>query len=133
MVRLLVSRFQDAAYQEDGQGNTPLIRIIMSSAASRDRYESAKILLLHGKVDVSSRSHEDRHTPLRVAVRLGDLDMCRLLVQVGTMDPLSALTRDHHGQMALKDETVENEENVLAILQLLSRSAKTDAGKKHHH
>ena len=123
MVCLLVPRFQDGAYQEDGQGNTPLIRIMMSSAASRDRYESAKILLLHGKVDVSSKSHEERHNPLLVAVRLGDLDMCRLLVQVGTMDPLLALMRDHHGQMALKDETVENEENVLAILRMLSQSA----------
>ena len=133
MVRLLLPRFQDGASQEDGQGNTPLIRIIMSSAASRDRYESAKILLLHGTVHVSSKSHEEQHNPLRVAVRLGDLDMCRLLVQVGTMDPLSALTRDHDGQMALKDEIVENEENVLAILQMLSQSANIDAGKKHHH
>ena len=105
----------------------------MSSAASRDRYESAKILLLHGKVDVSSKSHDEQHNPLRVAVRLGDLDMCRLLVQVGTMDPLSALTRDHYGQMALKDEIVENEENVLAILQMLSQSANIDPGKKHYH
>jgi hypothetical protein len=28
----------------------------------------------------------------------------------------------------LKDETVENEENVLAILQMLSESANSDAG-----
>lgn len=133
MVGLLVPRFQDGSYQEDGQGNTPLIRIIMSSAASSDRYESAKTLLLHGKVDASSKSHEEQHNPLRVAVRLGDLDMCRLLVQVGAVDPLSALTRDHRGQMALKDKTVENEENAFAILQMLSQSANIEREKEHHH
>ena len=66
-------------------------------------------------------------------MRLGDLDMCRLLVQLGTFDPLSALKRDPDGQIALKDGTVDNEENVLAILKMLSQYANIDAGEKQHH
>jgi hypothetical protein len=61
---------------------------------------------------------EPQQNALRIAVRLGDLDMCRFLVCTG-MDPLSAMRRDDDGQLVLKDETRENKNNSLEILQVL--------------
>jgi hypothetical protein len=71
---------------------------------------------------------------LRIAARLGDLEMCRLLIYISKMDPLSALRRDDGGQMVLKEETSENEQNRFALLQLLRVHA--DAGSSSsigHH
>ena len=57
-----------------------------------------------------------------MAVRLGDLDMCSLLIAFGIANPLSALTRDPDGQVVLEDWTPENEKNMPAVLQLLSEN-----------
>ena len=121
MFRLLVPRFLEGRYQKDDQGNTPLVRVIMSPSNSQDRCESARILLL--QADASENSHfcAEHQDPLRMAVRLGDLDMCRLLVEVGHVNPLSALTCDLDGQMILKDVSSMDEEITPAILRLLSR------------
>ena len=51
----------------------------------------------------------------RMAMRLGDSNMCCLLIGVGNIDPVSALTRGHDGQMVLRDESSENQENRPAI------------------
>ncbi len=119
MFRLLVPHFQGGMRQTDDQGDTALVRIIMSSSDPRDRYASARILLLQGSTNRNSRFWNEQQDPLRIAVQLGDLDMCSLLICIGRMSPLSALTRGHDGQMILKDTIPENQENKLAILQLL--------------
>jgi hypothetical protein len=126
MFQLLVPRFKEGMHQTDDQKDTVLVRIIMNSSASRDRYESARILLLEGGASDNGRSGDEQQEPLRVAAQLGDLDMCCLLICIGKVNPLSALTRDDDGQMVLKDKTSENEQNRLAILQLLR--AHADAG-----
>ena len=69
------------------------MRIIISSSDPRDRYTSARILLLRGSANGNSHFWNEQQDPLRIAVRLGDLDMCHLLVSIGKMSPLSALTR----------------------------------------
>jgi len=117
--RLLIPRFQEGIHQTDNQGNTALVRIMMSSLASRNRYESARILLLPSGPDRDFHFRDGQQDPLRVAVRLGDLDMCGLLISIGNMNPLSALTYDSEGQMVLKDRSSENERNMPQILQLL--------------
>ena len=100
------------------------MKIIQHSSAAQDRYESAQILLLEDGAD--DHPWDKQQDPLRIAVRLGDLDMCRLLISIGKMDPLSALRCDDDGQMVLSEETSENEQNIFAILQLLRTNA--DAG-----
>ncbi|KAE8350085.1 ankyrin repeat-containing domain protein [Aspergillus coremiiformis] len=124
MFRLLIPRFEEGIHQADDQGHTPLVRIIMNSSASRNRYESARILLLHSGADWNRHYSDGQQDPLRAAVRLGDVDMCCLLMSIGSMDPLSALTWDSKGQMGLKDRTPENEGNKQQILQLLCSHAK---------
>ncbi len=119
MFHLLVPRFQGGIRQTDYRGDTALVRIIMSSSDPRDRYASARILLLLGSANRNSHFWNEQQDPLRIAVRLGDLDMCDLLMSIGKFSPLSALTRGHDGQMILKDTTPENQEKLLAILQLL--------------
>lgn len=123
MFRLLVSRFKEGVHQTDDQKETALVRIIQRSSDSRDRYESAQILLLEGGANGDDRSGDEQQDPLRIAARLGDLEMCRLLICSGKMNPLSALRRDDDGQMVLKEETSENEQNRFAILQLLRAHA----------
>ena len=121
MFRLLVPRFPAGICQTDVRGDTVLMRIMMSSLNPnpRDRHASARILLLQASANGISRFWIEQQDPLRIAVRLGDLDMCHLLISIGRMSPLSALTRDHDGRMILKETTPENQENMLAILQLL--------------
>lgn len=121
--QLLVPRFKEGVHQKDNQKETALTRIIMHSSASWDRYESARILLLEDGADRNGRFGDEQQDALRTAVRLGDLDMCDLLIRIGKMRPLSALRRDDDGQMVLKDMTSENEQNMFAILQLLRAHA----------
>lgn len=125
MFRLLVPHFQEGIHQADNQGETALVRIIMSSSASQNRYNSARILLLQSSVDWNSHYQDGQQNPLRVAVQLGDLDMCCLLIHIGNMNPVSALTFDSEGRMDLKDRNPEKEENMLQILQLLCKHAKS--------
>lgn len=119
MFQYLVPRFKVGAHQTDDQNNTVLIRIIISSSASRDRYESARILLSEGCASENGSFRDEQQESLREAARLGDLDMCRLLIRIGKMNPLSAMTGDDDDQMVLKGQTSENEQNMLAIVKSL--------------
>jgi hypothetical protein len=83
----------------------------------------AQILLLKGSANRDDRSGDEQQDALRIGVRLGDLEMCRLLICIGKMNPLSALRLDGDGQMVLKEETSENEQNMFTILQLLRAHA----------
>ena len=124
---------QQVASQTDDQEETVLVRIIKSSVASRDRYESAQILLLEGGANRDDHSGTEQQDPLRIAAELGDLDMCRLLICTGKMNPLSALRPDNDRQMILKEETSENEQNKFAILQLLRAHADTGSTSNSGH
>ncbi|KAI9739902.1 MAG: hypothetical protein M1818_004958 [Claussenomyces sp. TS43310] len=126
MFRLLVPCFKEGVHQTDSQGNTVMTRVIMSSSPSHDRYESAKILLLEGSANENSCPTDEQQDPLRIAVRLGDLEMCRLLVSVGKLSPLSAMVLDNGGKVLLRDETAEHEQSALAILQLLCTYANIE-------
>jgi ankyrin repeat protein len=126
MFQLLVPRFKAGVHQMDEQNNTVLIRIIISSSASQDRYESARILLSEGGATENDSFRDEQQEPLREAARLGDVEMCRLLIRIGKMNPLSAMTRNDDEQMVLKDQASENEQKMLAILKSLY--AHGDAG-----
>lgn len=82
------------------------MRIIKNIQAPRNRYESAKILLLQSSTGWSACPQRAKQDPLRVAVRLGDLEMCDLLVSTGNIDPRPAL-----GGIVLRDNSPENVEN----------------------
>lgn len=125
MFHLLIPRFQEGIHQADDQGDTALVRIIMNSSDSQNRYNSAKILLLHSGADWNGHFRNGQRDPLRAAVQLGDLDMCCLLIHVGNMNPVSTLTINSEGRMDLKDRPTEKEENMSQILQLLCTHVKT--------
>ncbi|CAN9218360.1 unnamed protein product [Alternaria alternata] len=114
--RLLLPRLQKNVHQADNHGDTPLVRIIKSNASTRKRYESAKIVLSHVGSDQNIYDHERYQDPLQVAVKLGEIEMCRLLVTEGKMDPLLALFRSSDGQLVLKTEPLVNKEVILQFL-----------------
>lgn len=124
MFHLLVPRFKEGFHQTDDQGDTALLRIIKNFSTSQDQYGSTKILLSQSGVNWSSYSWNGQQNPLRVAVQLGDLDMCCLLINIGNMDPHSDLAFDIGGQMDLEDKNPENKENMLQVLRLLCTHAK---------
>lgn len=101
MFRVLAPRFPEGIRQTDDRGETALERIIMNFSASRNRYESARILLLQSGADRNCHSLSWKHNLLRVAVRLRDVDMCSVLVYIGDINPLSALTHDSEGSRSL--------------------------------
>ena len=115
---LLVPRLQKSMHQTDIQGDTALVRIIKSHFDSKVRCESARILLLSQAYAAwDSHSGDKQHDPLQIAVRLGDMDMCRLLICDGKMNPHRALTRGADGQLVLKDKPWMNEETILQLLR----------------
>jgi hypothetical protein len=116
MFRLLLPRLLKNIHQVDNAGDTPLVRIIKSKASSRKRYASAKIVLSHVDHDQSGHDHERHQDPLQVAVQLGDIEMCRLLVTEGERNPLLALSRGSDGQLVLKTEPFVNKEVILQFL-----------------
>ncbi|TPX14511.1 uncharacterized protein E0L32_005475 [Thyridium curvatum] len=77
----LVPLLKDSLYQKDQQGDTALIRIVVSSSASQNRWESARILL-SGLAACGADKGEcllsEQQEALRIATRLGDSEMCRL-------------------------------------------------------
>ncbi|CAN9292594.1 unnamed protein product [Alternaria alternata] len=114
--RLLLPRLQKIVHQVDNHGDTPLVRIIKSNADSRKRYESAKILLSHVGSDQNGCEPETHQDPLQIAIQLGEIEMCRLLVTEGKMDPLLALVRDNDGQLVLRAEPFVNKDVILQFL-----------------
>lgn len=121
--RVLIPHFCEGAHQVDHQGNTALVRVIMNTLSSENRYESAKIILSNSSPDWASHYHDGPQNPLRAAVQLGDLEMCSLLLRDGGMSPSSALTYDEEDRVGLKDRSPANEEKAGEILQLLCKHA----------
>ncbi|KAL5371373.1 hypothetical protein DPSP01_014309 [Paraphaeosphaeria sporulosa] len=115
MFRLLVPRMQSSMYQTDSQRDTALMRIVKSQSEPLRRYESARVLLSYA--DKHSNIGNGQQDPLQAAVQLGDIDMCHLLICEGKMNPLSALVRDHDGQLVVKDRPWMNEESILQLLR----------------
>lgn len=113
--RLLAPRLD--INQADGHGEAALVRIIRSSLDLKGRYEAARILLSYVGADRTANVVDGQREALQVAVQLGDAEMCRLLIYEGRVDAMSALTRDHDGQLTLKDKPRANEEIVLQLLQ----------------
>lgn len=54
----------------------------------------SSVVISYCGTDWNGHCWDGQQNPLLVAVQLGDLEMCRLLICVGNMNPLSALTCD---------------------------------------
>ena len=100
MYRRLVPRFPEGVHQVDHQGDTPLVRIVMSSSYTKSRYESARLLLSHSDPYQVANVKEQRN-PLQVAVQLMGVGMCCFLICVGNISPLSLVSSDSPSQTGL--------------------------------
>lgn len=127
MFRLLIPRFREGINAEDDQGDAPLLRIIMSPLASR--YESANVFLSRSSTNWNSHPLGWQRGSLRAAVSRLDLDMCCILIWIGNINPVAALTCGNEGQINLKERGPRNEGNLLGTLLdfLLSESEGNSA------
>ncbi|PYI07524.1 hypothetical protein BO78DRAFT_90581 [Aspergillus sclerotiicarbonarius CBS 121057] len=129
MFRLLAPRFLEGIHQADDRGDTVLERIVVSPSASRNRYESAKILLSQNGVNWNNHSWDRQRNPLRMAVQLCDLDMCCLLICIGKMDPITALRCKRGDHVDLKYRTRDHDENMLdSLVRLFDAEAAMSQG-----
>lgn len=122
--QLLVPHFQEGVHQPDRQGHTPLVRVIMNPAAPQHRVESVRTILLQSGCNWNEHLLNADHHTLKAAMMLGDLEMVRLLLDVGKMDPNIVLICDDEGRPCLQDEVAEDKENIPQILELLSRKSR---------
>ena len=106
IVALLVSHFSEGVDQSSNTGDTPLRLVVFGKPSSSERVECAKILLAEGGADVRAGARGESSSwdePLRMAARYGDVDMCRVLVEVGGADPRSVLKIESDGSASLMD------------------------------
>ncbi|KAL8921899.1 MAG: hypothetical protein Q9208_005503 [Pyrenodesmia sp. 3 TL-2023] len=109
VVSLLVSHFPEGVNQANKFRETPLWELVGATALGPRRLESAKILLTQGGADVRAgytAEPSDWDEPLRKAMRLGDVAMCRVLVEVGGADPRRVLKIGDDGRPSLIDKVV---------------------------
>lgn len=126
MFRLLIPRFQEGINAKDDQGDTPLLRIIMSPLTSR--YESANVLFSQSNTNWTSHSLGWQRDSLRAAVSRLDPDMCCILIWIGNINPVAALTCGNEGQMDLKERGPRNEGNLLGtLIDLLISESEGDS------
>lgn len=114
MFRLLIPRFQEGINEEDDQGDVPLLRIIMSPLASR--YEAAKSFLLQSSANWNSDLLYWQRDSLRAAVSRLDLDICCILIWIGNINPVAALTCGNEGKMKWNERGHRKEDNLLGNL-----------------
>lgn len=116
-------RMTKALRQTDNAQETPLMYIIKSDASSKNRYESAKILLAEAvATGPSDKSLGGRRCPLEIAVQMGDVEMCGILICKGRMDPLSVLTCGPEGHLVPKWKLDLNEEEMTRLLRKHAKS-----------
>lgn len=121
MFRLLVPRCQDLQHQKDRNGRSVLFRVALSPAKPKDRLEVFKLLLSQGSEANNNRSQDSQQDLLRMVVRLGDVELCSLLMGLGGFDPSSVLTHDNDGHLILMDETDENRDQIPGLLRVLTK------------
>ncbi|KAI0446340.1 hypothetical protein F4803DRAFT_504452 [Xylaria telfairii] len=120
-------------------GATPLEVLVFTHP---NKIECAKVLLIEGEAKVAG-SHQGEgdcpswYHPLRIAVRAGSIEMCRVLVEIGHADPRVALNV-HNEEALLLDQvnlgprTSDHEKIEMDILAMLSSFAgvKPSRGKQ---
>ncbi|KAJ4247812.1 hypothetical protein NW762_013021 [Fusarium torreyae] len=84
MFGVLMPRFPDGVSQRDCQGKTALMRVVENSSTSRNRIESAQVLLTHQR----ALSIKDQQEVLNMAEKMNDKVMCNLLFEFsqGSLD-----------------------------------------------
>ncbi|KAI1174483.1 hypothetical protein F4777DRAFT_381795 [Nemania sp. FL0916] len=128
--KLLVPLLKAHVNRTNSGGDTALHLLAFGSVTAAD-VECAKVLLVEGKADVyghsEGRLEDDWHLPLRLAVRSGSIEMCRLLIEEGHADPRVALKVNDEGASLLdyvdhlqKSHKEKLEKDILAMLTSFS-------------
>lgn len=134
VVALLIARFEEGVHQINNADDTPLNQVVFESSSTKGRLEVARLLLTLGGANARgyrSRDPSDAFEPLRMAARVGDTEMCRLLVEVGGVDPRRALRKGDDGRPTLIGgidcgSGVQYLELGAAVVEVLCSLAKID-------
>ncbi|EMR63265.1 putative nacht domain protein [Eutypa lata UCREL1] len=98
MFELLIAHFKDGVDQLNDSNETPLDLVVFDGTELSSNYEAAEVLLRLGGANVRGGNGiakgSEWDEPLRRAARTGQLEMCRVLVEVGGADPRSVLRED---------------------------------------
>ena len=122
--RLLIPLFLDGVHQKDNHGETPLKRVIKSSAVSDYRHVSARILLTEGGRGENAYSLDELQECLREAARLEDVDMCGLLMEVDGTD-LPLVFPNGGGELEISDPPAGDHGQVENLQRLQHMHANT--------
>ena len=128
VVSLLISPFREGVNQVNNVDDTPLSHVVFEARSAPGRIESANALLTLGGADVRGGYTDEPsnwHEPLRMAARCGDVDLCRILVEFGGVNPRHILKFDEEGRPSLMDR-VESEELASKVLETLCSIAGID-------
>ena len=90
VISLLIERFPEGVDEGNNEEDTPLQALAFRGVSASGRLDSAKVLLIQGKADARAGRTEEPPNwlePFRIATRHADIDMCRLLVEVGGLNP----------------------------------------------
>ena len=116
VVRLLIEHHPEGVNELDEVGDAPLSEF----AFARSSVEVVRILLEAG-ADLKKGKAHPFWNPLRIAVRNMDVEMCRLLVEVGGADPLEALRVDDDGCGVGLADPISNDEVARTMLDMFCR------------
>ncbi len=99
MFELLIAHFKDGVDQLNDHNETALDLVVFDGTELCSNYEAAEVLLRLGGANVRGGNGiivkgSEWDEPLRRAARTGQLEMCRVLVEVGGADPRSVLRED---------------------------------------
>jgi ankyrin repeat protein len=93
--RILIERWPGGVNVKDKNGDSPLQKVIYNNQrGSRDTAQTIREILAMGAADVTGRDDADGTTPLCLAIRQGNVELCRVLVINGSADMTRAIEVD---------------------------------------
>jgi hypothetical protein len=135
IIRILAEKFPSGVEERTATNDTPLLILIFGSHTS---IEAVQALVETGKADVNFSPGEgcdeidEYYSPLRLAVRAKNVDVCRLLASYGARVDHALEVDATSGELRLKDADLLNDvDTANQILRLLVPFSQTDKFKKH--
>ena len=105
VVRLLIGSYPEGVDEYDDIGDAALLVFVFDRVtASVEEVEAIRVLLTLGGADMVGAKRKGDYSSLRCAVRNGNVDICRVLVEVGGADPRDALQIDNGRVVGLLDD-----------------------------
>lgn len=127
VIRILVEAFPSGVNEQTKSGDTPLMKLVSTHPTN---LEATRTLIENGRVDVNLSPGGTWYSPLRIAVRSGKVEMCKLLVSYGAHVDEAIEIDELSGRPILKDR-LENPETSQSILKVLVSASQLEACQRY--